>query len=202
MRCVHCSQESEFDSAYCRFCGAPIGGAAPFSRRLLRRPDEGQVAGVCAGVAHYLKVDVTVVRLLWVFLTIVPGAIIGGVIAYAAAWMLMPEATDALSEWRRRGEAVPVRNESQSRRRVWGPGCVLQGGRDDDQAGVRGADHLSRRHHRRRHRLRCRLDGDPPGTACQIRDSVGLVGRGLRVGRGLLAPAWNGRRLGIRHRPA
>ena len=89
MRCVHCSQESEFDAAYCRFCGAPVGGAAPFSRRLLRRPDEGQVAGVCAGIAHYLKVDVTVVRLLWVFLTIVPGAIIGGVIArYNTEWLI------------------------------------------------------------------------------------------------------------------
>jgi len=50
------------------------------------------LAGVCAGLAHYLKIDVTIIRLLWVFLTIVPGAIIGGVIAYAAAWLLMPEA--------------------------------------------------------------------------------------------------------------
>ena len=94
MRCTHCSLDTEADSAFCRFCGTPLGNSPPFSRRLLRRPDEGQLAGVCAGIAHYLKIDVTVVRLLWVFLTIVPGAIIGGVIAYAAAWMLMPQATD------------------------------------------------------------------------------------------------------------
>ena len=98
MRCTHCSLESDANSAFCRFCGTPLestGSTASFSRRLLRRPDEGQLAGVCAGIAHYLKIDVTVVRLLWVFLTIVPGAIIGGVIAYAAAWLLMPNATDA-----------------------------------------------------------------------------------------------------------
>jgi phage shock protein C len=116
MRCVHCSQESEFDAAYCRSCGAPIGGAAPFSRRLLRRPDEGQLAGVCAGIAHYLKVDVTVVRLLWVFLTIVPGAIIGGVIAYAAAWMLMPEATDRLAN----GGGVERLYRSETNRKLAG----------------------------------------------------------------------------------
>ena len=106
MRCTHCSLESDADAAFCRFCGTPLGtagsigstgGPAPFSRRLLRRPDEGQLAGVCAGIAHYLKIDVTVVRLLWVVLTIVPGAIIGGVIAYVAAKLLMPEATDLVT---------------------------------------------------------------------------------------------------------
>ena len=109
MRCTHCSLESGADSTFCRFCGTPLGHtgstrstgdpegpgtSASFSRRLLRRPDEGQLAGVCAGIAHYLRIDVTVVRLLWVILTIVPGAIVGGVIAYVAARLLMPAATD------------------------------------------------------------------------------------------------------------
>jgi phage shock protein PspC (stress-responsive transcriptional regulator) len=49
------------------------------------------IAGVCAGIADYLNTDVTWVRLAWVVLSIVPGAIIGGVIAYIAAWVLMPE---------------------------------------------------------------------------------------------------------------
>ena len=91
MRCTRCSSDSEFDSAFCRFCGASFGSGYS-GRRLTRRPDEGQIAGVCAGLATYLKVDVTVIRLLWVFLSIVPGAIIGGVLAYAAAWMLVPDA--------------------------------------------------------------------------------------------------------------
>ena len=94
MRCTHCSLDSELDSAFCRYCGTPFGPGAFQSRRLLRRPDEGQLAGVCAGLAHYLRIDVTIVRLLWVVLTIMPGAIIGGIIAYAAAWLLMPETTE------------------------------------------------------------------------------------------------------------
>ena len=63
-------------------------------RRLSRSRANGQVAGVCAGLADYFDVDVVFVRFLWVVLTIVPGAIIGGVLAYLAAWLVMPE-TDA-----------------------------------------------------------------------------------------------------------
>ena len=53
-------------------------------------PDEGKLAGVCAGLAAYFDADVALVRLAWVILSIVPGAFIGGLIAYIAAWVLMP----------------------------------------------------------------------------------------------------------------
>jgi phage shock protein C len=45
---------------------------------------------VCAGLAEYFDLDVTLVRLLWVVLSIVPGGLIGGVIAYALAWAIIP----------------------------------------------------------------------------------------------------------------
>lgn len=61
-------------------------------RRLVRRPAEGKIAGVCAGLAEYLDTDVTLVRLVWATLAIFPGAIVGGVVAYLVAWLLMPEA--------------------------------------------------------------------------------------------------------------
>ncbi|HTG89159.1 MAG TPA: PspC domain-containing protein [Vicinamibacterales bacterium] len=64
-------------------------------RRLTRSRTDGQIAGVCAGLAEYFEIDVVVVRAAWVVLSIVPGAIIGGVLAYLAAWMVMPEATGA-----------------------------------------------------------------------------------------------------------
>lgn len=94
MTCRRCAHQIEPDSVYCRYCGAAVaaapGSAAP--RRLARLPDEGRVAGVCAGIAAYFNTDAALVRLAWVLLSIVPGGIIGGVIAYAAAWLLMPEA--------------------------------------------------------------------------------------------------------------
>src|SRR3954471_9354574 len=64
-------------------------------RRLMRRPAEGKIAGVCAGLADYFDADVALVRAAWVVLSIWPGAIVLGVIAYIAAWVLMPRADDA-----------------------------------------------------------------------------------------------------------
>lgn len=90
MTCARCSREIETDSGFCRFCGATVG-ANVRSRRLVRVPADGRIAGVCAGIAEYLETDVTLVRLVWVILSIVPGALIGGVIAYVAAWILVPE---------------------------------------------------------------------------------------------------------------
>jgi phage shock protein PspC (stress-responsive transcriptional regulator) len=59
-------------------------------KRLYRVPSQGRIAGVCAGIAEYLDADVTLIRLLWIILSVVPGGIIGGLIAYIAAWIIMP----------------------------------------------------------------------------------------------------------------
>ena len=86
MTCARCARDIEADSSYCRYCGARAGVA---DRRLLRYPEQGKIAGVCAGIANYFDADISLVRLLWVVLSIIPGALIGGVVAYAAAWLLM-----------------------------------------------------------------------------------------------------------------
>ena len=55
----------------------------------LRRPHDGRVvAGVCAGLAAYLGVDPTLVRLAFALLTIFGGA---GVLLYLCAWIVIPE---------------------------------------------------------------------------------------------------------------
>jgi len=65
----------------------PDGGP----RRLVRVTGDEKIAGVCTGIADYLDVDVTLVRALWLALSLVPGAVIGGIVAYALAWMVMPD---------------------------------------------------------------------------------------------------------------
>jgi len=58
------------------------------TRRLVRRTDDRMIAGVCSGVADYLGVDVTLVRLIAVV-----GAVLGFgtlIVAYLVAWVLMP----------------------------------------------------------------------------------------------------------------
>lgn len=72
--------------------------------RLVRNPAAGKIAGVCAGLAEYLDADVTLIRLAWVVLAIVPGGFIGGLVAYAAAWAIVPSPD------------VPLRVEAASRR--------------------------------------------------------------------------------------
>lgn len=66
----------------------------PPKRRLVRRPAEGKLGGVCAGLAEYFDADVALVRAAWAILSIWPGAIVLGVIAYVAAWILMPRADE------------------------------------------------------------------------------------------------------------
>lgn len=60
------------------------------TRRLTRSTDDRMIAGVCAGLAEHLGLDVTLVRVLAVV-----GAVFGLgslVVAYVVAWLLMPEA--------------------------------------------------------------------------------------------------------------
>jgi phage shock protein C len=56
----------------------------------LTRPKKGRkVAGVALGLAHYLNVDVTVIRLIWFFLFI-PGGL-PGLVPYMICWLIIPE---------------------------------------------------------------------------------------------------------------
>ena len=94
MACLRCHRDVAPDASYCPACGAPqYGETGPTwaTRRLVRVTSEQKLAGVCAGIADYLDVDVTLVRALWLALSIVPGAIVGGLLAYALAWIVMPE---------------------------------------------------------------------------------------------------------------
>jgi phage shock protein PspC (stress-responsive transcriptional regulator) len=59
---------------------------APGPRRLRRRPDEGHIAGVCAGVAEYFAIDPLLVRIAAVVL-LFSGP---GFIAYVLMWIFVP----------------------------------------------------------------------------------------------------------------
>jgi phage shock protein PspC (stress-responsive transcriptional regulator) len=62
--------------------------AGPRPRRLVREPDDRKIAGVCAGLADRLGVDVSLVRLGAVVLAIFTPV---GLIAYLVAWAVVPE---------------------------------------------------------------------------------------------------------------
>jgi len=59
------------------------------AKQLVRLRNDRMVAGVCSGIAAYLGVDVTLVRLLAVLgLVFSLGTVL---VAYVVAWILMPE---------------------------------------------------------------------------------------------------------------
>jgi phage shock protein PspC (stress-responsive transcriptional regulator) len=51
---------------------------------------DGKWLGVCAGLADYLEIDVTVVRLVVVLCSLLGGGF-GGLIIYWIAWMVIPK---------------------------------------------------------------------------------------------------------------
>ena len=91
MICSHCQREIAAYSSYCSFCGAPQRSTAS-CRRLVLSSTNSKIGGVCGGLGEYWNVDPTMVRLIWVALSVIPGAFIGGVLAYVLAWLIIPKA--------------------------------------------------------------------------------------------------------------
>jgi len=60
----------------------------PAARQLRRSTDDKMLAGVAGGVARYLDVDVTLVRVIIAVLALLNGF---GLALYIAAWLLIPE---------------------------------------------------------------------------------------------------------------
>jgi phage shock protein PspC (stress-responsive transcriptional regulator) len=59
----------------------------PEGRQLRRSGDDRMLAGVASGIARYLDVDVTLVRVIIAALALFTGA---GAPLYVAAWLLLP----------------------------------------------------------------------------------------------------------------
>jgi phage shock protein C len=91
MFCLHCGGEIADSSNYCASCGARQRQMTSCKKLTLSSTDS-KIAGVCGGIAEYLNVDPTVVRLIWLALSIVPGGIVGGLLAYVVAWIVIPKA--------------------------------------------------------------------------------------------------------------
>ena len=94
MFCTKCGIELREQDKFCNECGAATGRglppALPRTGRLTRSVSDAKIAGVCAGFAKHFGLDVTLVRVLWLVLSIWPMPFFG-VIAYIVAWIVMPK---------------------------------------------------------------------------------------------------------------
>jgi phage shock protein PspC (stress-responsive transcriptional regulator) len=53
----------------------------------MRSSTDKKLGGVCAGLADYLDMDVTLIRVLWVLVVLCGGA---GILLYLILWLVLP----------------------------------------------------------------------------------------------------------------
>ena len=58
-------------------------------RKLVRSRTDRRIAGVCAGLGQYFDLDVTLVRILCIFITLVTG-VCPVIVTYLLAWIIIP----------------------------------------------------------------------------------------------------------------
>lgn len=91
MFCTQCGTQVNEGAKFCSECGMATASNAYSVRpypKLSRPREDRKIAGVCAGFARYLGVDVTLVRVVMLILAIWPIGL--GLIGYFVAWMVMP----------------------------------------------------------------------------------------------------------------
>jgi len=96
MYCTQCGTQLGEGARYCTNCGKPADAPAGVTavavqtapRRLRRIISQKKIAGVCAGFAEYFDMDVTLMRVIWLALLLLPPGI--GLIGYIVAWIVMP----------------------------------------------------------------------------------------------------------------
>lgn len=57
-------------------------------KKLCLSESNKKIAGVCGGIAEYLGIDPTIIRVLWIVIALAFGS---GLLAYAVAWIIMPK---------------------------------------------------------------------------------------------------------------
>jgi phage shock protein C len=57
-------------------------------KTLRRKPDQGQITGICAGIAEYFDLDVTLIRVIFVILIFATGGLI--IIVYIILAIILP----------------------------------------------------------------------------------------------------------------
>src|SRR5262249_29399751 len=90
MFCTSCGLELRDIDRFCSQCGraTPVAQASLGEKRLALPLEGKKILGVCAGFARYLEEDVTLVRIVWLVMSLATGV---GFLGYLIVWLLMPQ---------------------------------------------------------------------------------------------------------------
>lgn len=94
----------------------PVASSNTIERRLFRDTQNATLGGVCSGLAHYLNVDVTLVRLAFIFITFIGFGT--GVLLYVVLYLVVPEAKTTADMLQMKGRSVTIENIQQHFNRI------------------------------------------------------------------------------------
>ena len=77
-------------------------------KQLFRDIDNKFIAGVSAGLGHYLGIDTLWVRLLWILLTVFSSGFF--LVVYIIFWVLVPKAESTADKLKMQGDAINIEN--------------------------------------------------------------------------------------------
>jgi phage shock protein C len=92
------------------------------SKRLYKSRRNRMIDGVCGGIAEYFDIDPTIVRIIWILMTLLGGS---GFILYIAGMIIMPVNTEHLNSQTVSSPKMPV--NGTDKRRFWGIFLILIG---------------------------------------------------------------------------
>jgi phage shock protein PspC (stress-responsive transcriptional regulator) len=93
-RCAWCAEPIAAASIRCCYCGSRVSIGLRNRAEWHRRHPARRVAGVCAALAHALRVPIAAVRVGFVLLALFHGL---GLAIYAVLWFLLPDRPGARS---------------------------------------------------------------------------------------------------------
>jgi phage shock protein PspC (stress-responsive transcriptional regulator) len=83
---------------------------SPTVRKFYRNPEDKVIGGVASGLASYLKMDVKILRIIFV----ISGFLVIGIILYLLFWIVAPVAHSVTQKLQLEGQAVTIQNIEKS----------------------------------------------------------------------------------------
>jgi len=81
------------------------------TKRLIRPEDNRIIAGVCSGLGNFFSVDPTVIRIIFILITVFGGS---GILLYFVLWLIMPAEKSAYAGYAIRENAGEIKEETKN----------------------------------------------------------------------------------------